>query len=755
MKHKDYVGARRKLLDAQKSYLGLEYIDELIKVGDIVCTAESQRKSGSDWHLVLQTNKAANGSDIVFEYTELVRSLEPVKNKFPETQSAFGVIEKAYCVLSDREKRCEVDSRRAGSLGSCGSAVPLDIANEGKRVEADEPMVDAGAVDDSSSVMGQADVQDLGSLVCTDSSAAIMDATDSAAVMKEATDSTAAGVVVAVSVEASVTVTQSVVTEFLCSFEEFQNKEADREPEVPNHPSGGSMHSPSIQNSQVSEVIRDLGFQVKSESISTDCASIIENSKLKGNLNADNFLIEQNVVMPEMVQPLSNDVSPDNRTLRSPVGQEPCENQDSMEGEFDETRAIVNLDKKNDASLEKLNLDRSTGDESMEEHISESRHVESKHNSDEMREKNSLPEVNDVKQENHVGLTRDSISDKGISPEGKMSHGVPCEKQKLEDKVDDSNLKLKCIYVLPRCQSLLVVSKLSNVFSDCLLQIVARPKRVIVADQEVDKNNKPPKRRRRWSSEAQKVPELQASTLKSCTTLKNAFPSDAPKQSVAKSDSELSPESAQGCVVSPSAKPPTTSLRIDNFLRPFTLKAVQELLAKTGAVCSFWMDHIKTHCYVTYSSVEEATETRNAVCNLQWPTYDGKLLFADFVDPQDVKMRAEAPAAAPVSTTPKSTSPTAPLSSKPPFEASFRQAVQRKQLPPPPPPPLMTSKRPAPTRDHLPLPPPPPLPQNENPRIVAMDDFFMRTTCTPRIYFLPLSEEQVAAKLATQGKNTK
>ncbi|KAI3919473.1 hypothetical protein MKW98_030184, partial [Papaver atlanticum] len=134
----------------------------------------------------------------------------------------------------------------------------------------------------------------------------------------------------------------------------------------------------------------------------------------------------------------------------------------------------------------------------------------------------------------------------------------------------------------------------------------------------------------------------------------------------------------------PSAKPPTTSLRIDNFLRPFILKAVQELLAKTGTVCSFWMDHIKTQCYVTYSSVEEATETRNALYNLQWPTNGGKLLVADFVYPQDVKARAEAPIAAPVSTTPKTPQP-APLSSKPPPEVSPRQAVQKKQLPPPPP----------------------------------------------------------------------
>lgn len=51
--------------------------------------------------------------------------------------------------------------------------------------------------------------------------------------------------------------------------------------------------------------------------------------------------------------------------------------------------------------------------------------------------------------------------------------------------------------------------------------------------------------------------------------------------------------------VPPPQRSPTTSLRIDKFLRPFTLKAVQELLAKTGTVGSFWMDHIKTHCYVT------------------------------------------------------------------------------------------------------------------------------------------------------------
>lgn len=53
--------------------------------------------------------------------------------------------------------------------------------------------------------------------------------------------------------------------------------------------------------------------------------------------------------------------------------------------------------------------------------------------------------------------------------------------------------------------------------------------------------------------------------------------------------------------VPPSAKPATTSLKIDKFLRPFTFKAVKELLAQTGTVEDVWMDQIKTHCYVTVS----------------------------------------------------------------------------------------------------------------------------------------------------------
>ncbi|KAJ4914063.1 Uncharacterized protein Rs2_08684 [Raphanus sativus] len=131
--------------------------------------------------------------------------------------------------------------------------------------------------------------------------------------------------------------------------------------------------------------------------------------------------------------------------------------------------------------------------------------------------------------------------------------------------------------------------------------------------------------------------------------------------------------------VPPSPKEPTNSLRIDRFLRPFTLKAVQELLGKTGNVTSFWMDTIKTHCYVSYGSVEEAAATREAVYNLQWPPNGGRLLTAEFVGPEEVKAKLEAPQSqtqAPSQPPPTALPPPPPLTKAPPVK-------ERHVLPPP------------------------------------------------------------------------
>ena len=153
-----------------------------------------------------------------------------------------------------------------------------------------------------------------------------------------------------------------------------------------------------------------------------------------------------------------------------------------------------------------------------------------------------------------------------------------------------------------------------------------------------------------------------------------------------------------------------------------------------------------------YSSVDEAVETRDAVYNLQWPPNGGRLLLAEFVEPEEVKMKLEAPLipAAPVSSAP--IVPPTPPTSQP--EPSPRQHQEQRRPVPvtlPPPPPL--SKLPPAARERLPS--PPPLPEKVDPPIVTLDDLFRKTRATPRIYYLPLSEEQVAAKLEAQGKVSK
>ncbi|VFQ77086.1 unnamed protein product [Cuscuta campestris] len=282
------------------------------------------------------------------------------------------------------------------------------------------------------------------------------------------------------------------------------------------------------------------------------------------------------------------------------------------------------------------------------------------------------------------------------------------------------------------------------------------------------------KRQRRWNSESIESTQNQSGTSVASTTPKSATQATF-KRSLSMPNSVASEEPSKERVVPPSPKPATNSLRIDRFVRPFTLKAVQDLLGKTGTATSFWMDNIKTHCYVSYSSVEEANDTRNALYNLQWPTNGGRLLVAEFVDPVEVKMHVEGPPKLPPppplsmggpSLTVVALPPPPPITQQQP---SLRQQIQKKQLqplPPPPPLPLPPSLPLPPPPPPLfnppsvkeryplpPLPPPPPLTEKVDPPTVTLDDLFRKTKATPRIYYLPLTDEQVEAKLkVAKGK---
>ncbi|KAG9451636.1 hypothetical protein H6P81_011601 [Aristolochia fimbriata] len=444
-------------------------------------------------------------------------------------------------------------------------------------------------------------------------------------------------------------------------------------------------------DNQVSEV---------SPVLATSDVSINEKNELKDNLNADNFHLElENVKPDQVVQELSSNEAP-------PVGadlpsldddHEPGRNQALSEMMDDMNASNVNSGKNNEGadggSLEKLNLDRSSGDDSLEEDVMDSKLTDSNHNSDGAVDKSEIAESHVPKVDNSVDVLAEFSPEKNNVLGEKNSQGTATEKRKLEDK-------------------------------------------------ETVVNNEAVKRQRRWNSDTVKVSESQNSSQSPSTTPRDTIS----KRTFSKSDSTNNRDVPKERVVPPSQMPATNSLRIDRFLRPFTLKAVQELLAKTGTVTDFWMDHIKSHCYVTYSSVGEAVDTRNALYNVQWPPNGGRLLVAEFVEAHEVKSRVEEAKSATTNSNPKTSTQVTPVQPPP------RQNTQRQHLPPPPPlprpPPIVEA--PAPARERVILPPPPPK-KPEQP-ISTLDDLFRKTKATPRIYYLPLSEEEVAAKRATQGR---
>ncbi|GAB4847334.1 hypothetical protein Ancab_026390 [Ancistrocladus abbreviatus] len=461
----------------------------------------------------------------------------------------------------------------------------------------------------------------------------------------------------------------------------------------------------SDPTNQVSEVSPSLGFPVKYDSITTDSVSIYETNHLKGNIIADNVKLELDV-KPEMVQSSSSDLVPDAGKSHPMDVEEPHENKVSVE-ETHNNVTNVDMNKKiysaDLGSSEKLNLDRSSGDDSMEDDALESKQIESPDNLHEVGERSEKSVMPRVKEENPVDVMDDDLTEekKDVNVENKNGVAASAQKRKL-------------------------------------------------SDLEAIDNNETSKRQRKWKSESLKITEPKSLNLSPSTTPRDVLP--ALKRSFSLSNSSAGNDGTKERVVPPPTRSPTNSLRIDRFLRPFTLKAVQELLGKTGSVTSFWMDHIKTHCYVTYSSEEEAMNTRNAVYNLQWPPNGGRLLVAEFIEPEEVKMHVEAPPQPPAA--PGNAGPSAPTPPVTMPQPSPRQASLRQQQPPPhtlPPPPAPANPS---ARERV-LPPPPPLLEKVDPPIVTLDDLFRKTKATPRIYYLPLSEEQVAAELQGRSRNTK
>ncbi|KAL1956249.1 hypothetical protein VTO42DRAFT_7509 [Malbranchea cinnamomea] len=204
--------------------------------------------------------------------------------------------------------------------------------------------------------------------------------------------------------------------------------------------------------------------------------------------------------------------------------------------------------------------------------------------------------------------------------------------------------------------------------------------------------------------------------------------------------------------VEPALHPATTSLYIRDFMRPLQPAAVKMHLASLAAppgsspdpnvILTFFLDPIKTHCFITFSTVSAASRVRTALHGTIWPEERSrKPLWVDFIPEEKVNEWIDTEQAAGNGGR-----------GAPRWEVSYETtedgvtAVLREAVPPhmqgrdlgihPPSGPradrYMHRGDPPPHSDH---------------GFKALDDRFLSTTAKPKLYYLPVPREVADRRL--------
>ncbi|KAI2733793.1 hypothetical protein CBS147332_808 [Penicillium roqueforti] len=103
----------------------------------------------------------------------------------------------------------------------------------------------------------------------------------------------------------------------------------------------------------------------------------------------------------------------------------------------------------------------------------------------------------------------------------------------------------------------------------------------------------------------------------------------------------------QDVEITPALHPATSALYIDGLMRPLQPTALRKHLASLTStpgtpdsddIIDFYLDAIKTHCFVSFTSIAAASRVRSAVQGTVWPNErNRKSLRADFIPDEKIK----------------------------------------------------------------------------------------------------------------------
>lgn len=147
-----------------------------------------------------------------------------------------------------------------------------------------------------------------------------------------------------------------------------------------------------------------------------------------------------------------------------------------------------------------------------------------------------------------------------------------------------------------------------------------------------------------------------------CVTQEEERAPEAQKEGPAKQDArfrdlfapaETAPPGAEDVTmedaeVEPALHPATAALYIDGLMRPLqptalknhiiSLASAPDAPPNTDAVVEFFLDSIKTHCFVSFSNVAAASRVRSALHGKTWPNErNRKKLRVDFIPDQQIQ----------------------------------------------------------------------------------------------------------------------
>lgn len=187
-----------------------------------------------------------------------------------------------------------------------------------------------------------------------------------------------------------------------------------------------------------------------------------------------------------------------------------------------------------------------------------------------------------------------------------------------------------------------------------------------------------------------------------------------------------------------------------HLTRPFTINQLKELLLKYGSLKSnekkqpaeplFWIDAVKSHCYVAYDTQSDAEQARLALNNLTWPASNPKQLSVDFSSMDEIVDVIEHDGKVKINPSSSSNGDRVAIEKERKIREWDLHKLNEKDGGA-----VTTNGKGGASRrkeeEEMSQGPP-----------KTLDDLFRKTNAAPFIYWLPLSQEQVAEKMREEER---